>query len=180
MRSKDEARKQWKRERLTFTQWPSDEVCKQILSDPAFHQARWVGLYSARLGEVDLSPLWKARPEACVFPKVVGPSHMEFHHISDLKDLRPGFAGILEPRGGSPVDSWGGNDWILVPGSAFDQKGSRVGSGAGFYDRFLVGVSARPVGVCWESQIVPQGLAQEPTDVRMWAIFTERRALKIG
>jgi 5-formyltetrahydrofolate cyclo-ligase len=105
---------------------------------------------------------------------------MAFFSISDWTDLQPGFAGILEPTRGTLVDQWEVGDWILVPGAAFDEKGGRAGSGAGFYDRFLVGLPVVPVGVCWESQVVRPGLVQEPTDIRVRAVFTESRVLKIG
>lgn len=178
--SKSDARALWKQERARRADWPSDAVCERIASDPAFHAAKRVGLYAARPGEVDVFPLWRLRPQACVFPKVISPTSMAFHAVDSLSELKPGFAQILEPMGGKRVDQWEPGDWILVPGAAFDEKGARVGSGAGFYDRFLVGVSVRPVGVGWESQIAPTGLAQDPTDVRMWAVFTESRVLKIG
>ncbi|MFM9958057.1 MAG: 5-formyltetrahydrofolate cyclo-ligase [Phycisphaerales bacterium] len=68
-------------------------------------------------------------------------------------------------------------DVILVPGVAFDERGARVGRGAGFYDRWLGGLGSargRVVGVAFDVQVlreVPRG----PHDALMDVIVTERR-----
>jgi 5-formyltetrahydrofolate cyclo-ligase len=49
---------------------------------------------------------------------------------------------------------------VMVPGLAFDASGHRLGRGAGFYDRFLAGVSCPTIGVCYG----PQLLASVPID----------------
>jgi 5-formyltetrahydrofolate cyclo-ligase len=50
-----------------------------------------------------------------------------------------------------------------------------LGSGAGFYDRFLAGLSFSPKkwGTCFASQISKERLAQDGTDVRMDAVCSE-------
>ncbi|MBS1125104.1 MAG: 5-formyltetrahydrofolate cyclo-ligase, partial [Nitrospirae bacterium] len=51
-------------------------------------------------------------------------------------DVLPGAWGIPEPEGGMRVEL---KDigLIVVPGAAFDEKGNRIGYGAGFYDKLL-------------------------------------------
>jgi 5-formyltetrahydrofolate cyclo-ligase len=158
---------------------PSDKVCALILEHPTFKNARKVGLFAPRVGEVNLLALWKARPDACVFPKVVSKSEMEYRTVGDLKELQAGYARILEPSAGNAVGDWDKSDLILVPGVAFDKTGARIGSGAGFYDRFLGARSTVPWGIAWEGQILPGKLAEDPTDVRMVAICTETQILVI-
>ncbi len=133
-----------------------------------------MAVYSAQPGEIDLSELWMARPDACVFPRVAAKDRLAFRRISSLSELKPGFAGIAEPDDAAePAGEWTSSDLVLVPGLAFDMTGARVGSGAGFYDRFLSINPAVRWGVCWDRQIVDGTLAQESTDVRMRALFTE-------
>lgn len=76
-------------------------------------------------------------------------------------------------------------DLILVPGLAFTPNLSRLGRGAGYYDRWLdtgsrgSQATVRPfrLGVCFDTQIA-QFLPTEPHDVQMDAIATECRLIK--
>jgi 5-formyltetrahydrofolate cyclo-ligase len=70
--------------------------------------------------------------------------------------LRVGRFGIAEPGEDAPeLDP----AIVLVPLLAFDRRGSRLGYGAGFYDRTLAGLRARgpvlAVGVAFAAQEVP-------------------------
>ena len=62
-------------------------------------------------------------------------------------------------------------DLIVVPGLAFTPEGSRLGRGAGFYDRFLSTISRTTlkIGVCFEFQLVSE-IPQESHDVKMDAV----------
>lgn len=81
--------------------------------------------------------------------------------LSELKDydneLKSGTYGILEPKKEFIRET---NkdiiDLILVPGVAFDLKGYRVGYGAGYYDRFLKGISPKvpKIALAFDLQIV--------------------------
>jgi 5-formyltetrahydrofolate cyclo-ligase len=163
--------------RASFATAPGDAACALLLAHPIFQAARRVGVYGARTGEINLQALWRARPEACVFPKVLSKTQMEFRTLSSWQDLRPGYARILEPFGGESVADWSATDLILVPGYGFDTHGARVGSGGGYYDRFLATCPAKPWGIGWDEQIVSGKLAQESTDVRMRGLCTQSRIL---
>ncbi len=176
--SKIEVREKWK-ELRNRGDFPSKAlVCERILEHPFFKNAQRVGIFAARRGEVDLLPLWRARPTACCFPAVLPGNRMEFRTIGRLAHLQPGFGGILEPQG-SRVTGWQASDLILVPGAGFDMRGGRVGSGAGYYDRFLADCPATPWGVGWDSQVF-SCVEQEVTDVAMRGLCTEKRILIMG
>ena len=172
--STPDARVLGKKAKSEKLQTSSAEVCQAIAAQAAFHSAGKIGIYAPLPGEIDLRPLWKLRPKACVFPKVLSKTQIAFFPVSGLSELKPGIWGILEPPPTAAIQ-WTKDDLILVPGTAFDLKGGRVGAGAGYYDRFLASCPATPWGVAWESQIVVGTLAQEPTDVRMCALCTESR-----
>jgi 5-formyltetrahydrofolate cyclo-ligase len=75
--------------------------------------------------------------------------------------------GIREPRDRAllPADAIA---VALVPGLAFDAAGGRLGRGAGFYDRFLPGVSAAcaVIGVCHTEQLM-EAVPQNALDRRV-------------
>jgi 5-formyltetrahydrofolate cyclo-ligase len=80
-------------------------------------------------------------------------------------DLTPGIRGIPEPRPNLLEVQPGELDWVLVPGLAFDNRGFRLGRGAGHYDRLLP--LLRPDAVCWAlclSCQVVEALPVEPHD----------------
>ena len=66
---------------------------------------------------------------------------------------------------------------MLVPLSAFDNTGHRIGYGAGYYDRAIdrlrqKGLNPRLIGIAFDCQEVPS-VPAEPHDVRLDAILTE-------
>ena len=67
---------------------------------------------------------------------------------------------------------------VLVPGVGFDDRGVRLGRGAGFYDRALADLRAHgtieAVGVAFECQVVPT-LPSDQWDQRVDYVATERR-----
>lgn len=89
--------------------------------------------------------------------------------------LKQGVYGIWEPDPAkAAVMDFSRLDAILVPGVAFDLRGGRMGYGAGYYDRFLAGLSHHPflLGVGFSMQVVDE-VPMEPHDIVLDAIVTE-------
>jgi 5-formyltetrahydrofolate cyclo-ligase len=93
------------------------------------------------------------------------------------KDLVKGPRGILEPDANRckevPFDCI---DIAIIPGVAMDEKGGRVGSGEGYYDRIIpkLPLTTRKVGLVLEDQMVPQ-VPMESHDKHVDIIITEKR-----
>lgn len=157
----------------------SARVVELLRASSEFKNAEQVALFAAQPWEIDLAGLWNARPEACVLPRVEG-DRLHFHFVKSWADLKVGYKGILEPPATAvPAGAFRETDLLLVPGLAFDRFGGRIGSGKGFYDRFLPTVSGQFWAVGYEQQIFDGELAQEPLDVRMGAIVTERGIFRV-
>ncbi len=173
---KKQFRARWKAEipKLAGSREPASErLCSHIRKTEFFPKAKRIGLYVARQSELKVLELWD--PTRCCFPKVLPDGRLEFYRVNDLTELTPGYHGILEPPAVMKmwVTDWRPGDFVLTPGAAFDKRGGRVGTGAGFYDRFLSTTSARPWGVGWEGQISREPVPVGPNDIRMWALCTE-------
>jgi 5,10-methenyltetrahydrofolate synthetase len=104
----------------------------------------------------------------------------ELAAVTDMKrDTTPGHYGILEPSpllckvipAGDFPAAW------LVPGLAFSLIGTRLGRGAGYYDRLLETVTGLRIGVCLECQLLDE-IPEQPHDVKMHHIITEARIIK--
>lgn len=91
--------------------------------------------------------------------------------------LGKGVWGIREPRpDAAEVDP----DILLVPLSAFDRTGHRIGYGAGYYDLTLTGLRARKsivaVGLAYAAQEIAAVPATE-RDARLDLVLTEREVI---
>ncbi|MBN2558504.1 MAG: 5-formyltetrahydrofolate cyclo-ligase [Clostridia bacterium] len=69
---------------------------------------------------------------------------------------------------------------VFVPGVAFNPHGCRVGYGKGYYDRFLAGLKALRIGVCYEFQILGENMGTGAHDVPMDYILTEKRIYEVN
>ena len=102
--------------------------------------------------------------------------------IKDIqRDLSPGIFGIDEP-GLSPdmVVAADKIDLIIVPGIAFDRKGTRLGFGGGFYDKFLGGAGkTAKIGLAFDIQITKH-LPYNDNDIFMDYLITENEIIKIS
>ncbi len=94
-------------------------------------------------------------------------------------DLVRGVRGILEPDPkrckSVPIASI---DIAIIPGIAFDEKGGRIGSGLGYYDRLIPKLIAttRKVSIAFEDQIVPL-VPMEAHDRYVDIIITDKRII---
>jgi 5-formyltetrahydrofolate cyclo-ligase len=145
-----------------------------------------IAVYVAHGNEVGLNALIdRARRRNCILylPVITDyrRSRMRFLRFDPGARLIANRYGIPEPeRRNAAVVSVRQLDLIFVPLVAFDASGSRLGSGAGFYDRALHHLRSgrrwrRPklIGVGYEFQRVPR-LDTAPWDVPLTAVITEK------
>ncbi len=128
--------------------------------------------------EVETAPMIRkalASGKRVILPKVAG-KELSLFEIKDFdKDVAPGAWGIPEPRERFParLDEVG---LIIVPGAAFDERGNRIGYGAGFYDKLLLAFKKPTVAVAFEVQIV-HSVPIDSHDVPVQKIVTEKRVI---
>jgi len=95
------------------------------------------------------------------------------------KDLVAGPRGNLEPNAKRckvvPIDCL---DIAIIPGVAMDEKGGRVGSGKGYYDRLIpdLPITTRKVGLVFEDQVIPM-VPMESHDKHVDIVVTEKRII---
>ena len=95
------------------------------------------------------------------------------------QELKPGPRGVPEPNATCckivPIDRI---DIAIIPGIAFDEKGGRIGTGRGYYDRLIpkLAITTRKVALTLEEQIVPQ-VPMESHDKHVDIIITDKRII---
>ncbi len=163
----------------------SADILQKLFELEAVRSATWIHFYVSCGGEVETTGMIAhalSRGKRVTVPKMETASkQLILSEILDpVRDLAPGPKGIPEPKPEAlrPVET-DTMDLFVVPGVAFDERGNRLGQGAGYYDRLLAGISGRIpiVGLAFELQIVER-VPTNDHDIRVDWIITEKRVIK--
>lgn len=165
----------------------SRAICAKFVTLPAYAAAKTVMWYVDAGSEVRTR---HTLPEALAHGKrvvvpwcVVETNELDLFHLEDMSEMEAGAYKILEPR--PELRNWPNKrvrpeelDLVMVPGTAFDLRGGRMGQGKGYYDRLLA--NARPdaplAALAFDCQIfdeIPVALH----DVFMDLVLTESREI---
>ena len=142
---------------------------------PGWRAGARIAAYVAADGELDPAPLLAAASAAGLLvylPRVGDDSALTFHPWVPGDPLLPNRYGIGEPAatGALRVDAL---DLLCLPLVGFSMTGTRLGMGAGYYDRPLA--ASRPrllAGLAYDCQAV-DALPKEPWDVPLDGVLTE-------
>lgn len=107
---------------------------------------------------------------------------MSFYKISSLEDLSTGSYGISEPKAycKEMCEADTLSCICIVPGLSFDEKGTRLGYGKGYYDKFLKANSKiYSIGLCYEEMLETE-LPKDAHDMAVDEIITESRSIRIS
>ena len=127
--------------------------------------------------EADIRPLmWqlRARGARLCLPVVLDKETIIFRELLPTSQLvETGFGTTGPGPDANELDP----DILLMPLSAFDGKGNRIGYGAGHYDRAIdrllrKGLKPRLIGIAFDVQKVEE-VPSEPHDMPLHAILTE-------
>lgn len=174
--------------------WPGDKAgwrrwaaARRAAAPPVDHAAVVAGLraflagavgggrvltYRPIPGEVDLDALLGG-PWPCAVTRTHAGGLLTVHP-ADAPVERHRF-GFEQPVAGAPEVPPAEITVALVPGVAFDRHGTRLGHGAGHYDRLLprLAPGIPLVGVTPRALLVAHRLPREPHDVAMTHLATE-------
>ena len=143
---------------------------------PEYQRCRRLVVYAELPDELPLArvvSLAQLDGKGLLFPRTLAGSQLEWSSVDRVEDLRPGRYGVREPATDAPAEVLGPDVLVLVPGVAFDDRGGRLGRGAGVWDRALADRRGASVfGVGFELQIIGR-VPREEHDQRMDALLTE-------
>ncbi|MFK7901414.1 MAG: 5-formyltetrahydrofolate cyclo-ligase [Nitratireductor sp.] len=158
------------------------EACKIGLEniaheDTDFDKSAIISGFFPFRSEIDMRPLLdrlaQAGHKVCL-PAVIDKLTLEFRELSRGCPMADTGFGTRGPGEGAPIVE---PDIMILPFSAFDLAGGRIGYGAGHYDRAiekLVNKGKKPylIGMGFCAQEVPN-VPMEEHDMRLDAILTE-------
>lgn len=178
MKTKDEIRKKMLRKlkaQSAKLKTEKDKIIRErLLSLPEFKKAKVIAFYISFGSEVDTKTLIDnalSMGKRVVVPFLVK-DEFKLSEIGDVKiEMAKGPYGIAQPtceyfRLFPQKDI----DLIIVPGIAFGNRGSRLGRGKGFYDRFLPTLPGgiKKIGLAYDFQVIkdlPVTTRDIPVDV---------------
>jgi len=180
-------------------------IRQRIIQLPEFTDAKTILFYASFRSEADTIEMIKislSHGKQVILPKVDKENkRLLLYEIKDINELVQGYMDILEPSVSEErLTGLADIDLIIIPGSAFDVSGSRLGYGAGFYDRLLAGINpvrnfvsngAEQRGLisngvknkipiiapAYEEQIM-KNIPSEPHDVKVDKIVTDKRVIE--
>jgi 5-formyltetrahydrofolate cyclo-ligase len=165
----------------------SQRICNQFRQLPWYQTAQTILWYVDAGSEVrtrhTLPEVLRDVKRIIVPWCVVETNELELFHLEDMSELVEGAYKILEPKlelrllpnkRVRPEEL----DLIMVPGTAFDLRGGRMGQGKGYYDRLLARVrwDAPLVGAAFECQLSEE-IPVAAHDVFMDLVITENRVI---
>lgn len=114
-----------------------------------------------------------------VVPVLGDRTRPDWAHYTGPDELRVGFRGIAEPTGAAlGAESLAEADLILCPGLAGSERGARLGTGGGWYDRALEHANPQtPVVMLLNDDEVFEAVPMQQWDRRVDAIITPTRTL---
>ena len=158
----------------------SRALSEDVLSLDVFKNADTILLFSSTRNEPDLCFLAKeslTRGISVAYPISLTDSYtITFRCISSLDDLKKGAYGILEPDIDAPTPVLTSRSLCIVPALAYDKKGTRLGYGKGYYDKFLSNFPGISVGIAMDSFLCHR-LPKDPHDVPLDILITKEGAI---
>ncbi|MBU1113172.1 MAG: 5-formyltetrahydrofolate cyclo-ligase [Candidatus Omnitrophica bacterium] len=162
----------------------SKDVTNRLSTLPIYRKAKKVMAYYPLKGEVDILEMVRKaiKTKRFFFPVVdKNAKELQVHEVKDLEtDFIRGPFGVSQPdpRKTKKCDS-NQIDMVIVPGLSFDYQHNRLGRGAGFYDRFLQGLtpSIKKVGIAFDLQIVKSLPAHHSLDQKVDIIVSESEVI---
>lgn len=176
---------------LTDRDKASEEACQLLLTSPYYQVSEHIAVYFAQQGEIDPDLMIKTAiaEGKHIYLPVLDPVNQQnllfIRYEPNMRLVRNQF-NILEPMiTAHNIIAPKKLDLVIMPLVAFDDRGNRLGMGAGYYDRTFAYLKINPkqvpilLGFGYDFQHTEK-IKAENWDVPLNAVVTEQRVYKFG
>lgn len=161
----------------------SQQVTRHVLACDAYRRAKCIMGYLAFGNEISVDQILKqalADGKIVSIPHIVSDTKIIAVPLKNMDSFHIGRFGIRSVSNPSEYLAPQEQELILVPGLAFGRDGSRMGMGAGYYDRFLPQASnALLMGVAYDAML-QTALPCEKHDIFMQLLVSESGIININ
>lgn len=151
-------------------------ISDAVISSPEFTDAESIFIYLSTPDEPETRYIIKKALEAgkkVYVPLCVSRGIMKLVRITEKTLFKKGYMGISEPAE-TPGETAEDVSLAIIPCLSASEDGSRLGHGAGFYDRFLKNSNAVKFCLCFD-KLLSDTIPTEASDVMMEKIITENK-----
>ncbi len=158
-------------------------IRERVLDLPELATSSTVAGYAAAGHELPTVPLLDEllrRGHRLLLPVVQPGGALAWREYAGAQHLTIGRYGLPEPDQSCPAGEISEAALVLVPALGFDENGTRLGRGAGYYDRLLARLPAATltVGLAADAAVLAE-IPAEPHDVPVDVVVTPTRTLRI-
>ncbi|UJR81650.1 5-formyltetrahydrofolate cyclo-ligase [Sandaracinus amylolyticus] len=160
----------------------SGRIWERVLAREEWASAKTVMLFLSMRTEIDTSTAakvaWDAGKRVCA-PRVTESGLAVHEWQRDVVPVESGSMRVPEPPEDSPLVDPSEVDLVIVPALVLDERGARIGYGAGYYDHLLPRLTrAVRVGVVFDFQLVAE-VPETAGDERVHVVVTDERVIEV-
>lgn len=158
------------------------KICDYIINSMSFKYADVLLMFCPTDEEINILPLFEAAKKEgkrVAFPKCYAKGIMKFYYVDDLSLLVEGKYGIKAPEEGEEFAS-SLHPLCIVPSLSATKKGTRLGYGGGFYDRFLHKFEGISMCVQYDDFVTEELPQERRYDKKFDVLVTESGVCVIG
>ena len=171
-----------KRDGFPEQEWKaaSRAICEKLFALPEFGRC-WTLMsyvsFGREVGTLDLIRKGLSTAKTVCIPRTkLKEGVIEAVQIFEIDEID--FEGFVpQPMDGNIIPA-GEIEMVIVPGIVFDESGNRIGSGKGFYDRFLPACQGLKAGLAFDFQVMAGEVPHVASDVAVDLIITETRIIR--
>lgn len=157
------------------------KMLKLLINRPEFTKAKVIAFYWPKINELDVIPMIDFslfNGKRVVLPYIGENKKMVFKEIQTVEFKREKFMGIIQPTKDHDTVEKEEINMFVLPTMAFNKQGYRVGSGHGYYDRYLEesdNISIVIMALSSREKMFKYDAFDKPADI----IITEKKLFKI-
>jgi len=157
---------------------------QRFLGSRYYLESKVIGLYYPILNEVQTFKIISQailNLKTICLPTIID-EQISFFRYDPTKNLRIGKYGIMEPeRTSENMNHF--LDIVITPGVVFDETGSRIGYGKGYYDKFFISNDIKNltlVGLGYDFQLILEKIPCDAQDVKMNILISDKRIINMS